>query len=243
VNFVATISSRARRHRWSTAGLFLAFVTLAVVALRIGGSGGPPVGIQYWSAISLGLLLLGAAAAGPWVVSVWAFHGLLSQHRARIRGLPAAGSKPEEPSQPDRLMAQLLEIRAGMSAAVGHLLILVLAAVLLSGVLRVALVPAFISEGAFPSSAVLIYGAFFTVMLSAAVLPLMLAWRQTATMLLDQAYPLRVASTAEESAARERMSKALNIDGSLFTSPVTISSLLAPLVTSLLAIFVPQIGK
>ena len=140
-------------------------------------------------------------------------------------------------------MALLLDIRKLIAAAVGRLLILVLGAVLLSGALRAALVPRFLSEDEFPASAVLIYGAFFTVMLSLAVLPLMRAWRQTATMLLDQAYPVRVATRADDAAARDRMAQRLNIDGALFTSPVTLTSLLAPLVTSFLAVFIPQIGS
>ena len=89
----------------------------------------------------------------------------------------------------------------------------------------------------------LAYGAFFTVMLSLAVLPLMLAWRQTATMLLDQAYPVRVLSTADNAAAKTRLSEALDLNGSLFRSPVTLSSLLAPLVTSFLAVFIPELGQ
>ncbi len=39
------------------------------------------------------------------------------------------------------------------------------------------------------------------------------------------------------------MAQRLNIDGALFTSPVTLTSLLAPLVTSFLAVFIPQIGS
>ena len=223
--------------------LFLAFAAIVVVALRTGGKGGPPVDVQYWYAISLGLLLLGVAAAGPWVVSVWASHEVLSRHRATIHGLPSAASDTPRASELDDMMALLLDIRKGIAAAVGRLLILVMGAVLLSGALRAALVPRFISDDEFPASAVLIYGAFFTVMLSLAVLPLMLAWRQTATMLLDQAYPVRVASSADDAAARDRLSQGLNLNGALFTSPVTLTSLLAPLVTSFLAVFIPQIGN
>jgi len=222
--------------------LFLVFAVVVVVALRTGASGGPPVDVQYWAAISLGLLLLGAAAAGPWVVSVWASHDVLSRYRSKIPGLPSA-SAAGPASELDDMMALLLDIRKGIAGAIGRLLILVLGAVLLSGALRAAVVPRFVPDDEFPASAVLIYGAFFTIMLSLAVLPLMLAWRQTATMLLDQAYPVQVATSADDAASRERMSQRLNINGALFTSPVTIGSLLAPLVTSFLAVFIPQIGQ
>ena len=185
--------------------LFLVFAAIVVVALRTGGKGGPPVDVQYWNAISLGLLLLGVAAAGPWVVSVWASHQVLSRHRATIRRLPSATSAATTPgSELDDMMALLLEIRKGIAAAVGRLLILVMGAVMLSGALRAAVVPRFISEDEFPASAVLIYGAFFTVMLALAVLPLAHAGlaRRPPTMLLDRAYPVRVASSADSAAAR-----------------------------------------
>jgi hypothetical protein len=174
--------------------LFLVFATIVVATLRIGARSGPPVGVQYWTAISLGLLVLGVAAAGPWVVSVWASHGILSRYRVLIPGLSVAAAAETRTSDLDDMMALLLDIRQGIAAAVGRLLLLVLGAVLLSGALHAALVPDFTSEDDFPSFAVLIYGAFFTVMLSLAVLPLMLAWRQTATMLLDRAHPVYVAS-------------------------------------------------
>jgi len=54
------------------------------------------------------------------------------------------------------MMRMLLEIRKNISAQVGRLLILVMTAVLTSGALHAALVPAYIPEKDFPSSAVLI---------------------------------------------------------------------------------------
>ena len=89
----------------------------------------------------------------------------------------------------------------------------------------------------------LVYGAFFTVVLSLVVLPLMMSWRRTATMLLHHAYPRSVVSSADDTAAKDRLLAALDLNGSLFRSPVALSSLAAPLVTSFLAVFIPQIGK
>jgi len=81
------------------------------------------------------------------------------------------------------------------------------------------------------------------VVLSLAVIPLMLSWRVAAILLCDQAYPRGVATTSDNETARERIMTAFNLNGSLFTPPVTVSALLAPLVTSFLAIFVPQISS
>ena len=88
----------------------------------------------------------------------------------------------------------------------------------------------------------LIYGGFFTVMLSLAVLPLMVAWRQTARMLLDQAYPVLVDPVLTTPKPGIGCRRRLNLNGSLFTSPVTLTSVLAPFVRRFLAVFIPQIG-
>lgn len=255
VAFVHTLLAGVRelRSRRSASGapslsaygwLFALFAALVVTALWLVGGGGPKVDVEYWTAIRVGLLSLGVIAAGPWVISVWASHEILRQQRLEIPRLPdAASASAGGIAKLDEMMRLLLDIRKNIATAVGRLLILVMGAVLLSGALHAALVPDFVSTEEFPPSGMLAYGAFFTVMLSLAVLPLMLAWRQTATMLLDQAYPVRVLSTADDAAAKTRLSEALDLNGSLFRSPVTLSSLLAPLVTSFLAVFIPQLGQ
>jgi hypothetical protein len=224
-------------------GLYLLFAAVVVVMLVAGGRGGPSVPIEYWRLVSLALLLLGVAGAGPWIVLVWASHSLLSRYRTEIPHLPAPATREQAVAAQDEIMELLLEIRSDIAAAVGRLLVLVVAAVLLSGALRAALVPDQMSETDFPSSAVLVYGAFFTVALSLAVLPLMLSWRRTATLLLHHAYPRSVATSAEDAAAKDRMLAVLDLNGSLFKSPVAVSALAAPLVTSLLAVFIPEIGN
>jgi hypothetical protein len=123
------------------------------------------------------------------------------------------------------------------------LLIVVTGAVLTSGALRAALVPHYTSEEDFPESAIVLYGAFFAVMLAFAVIPLLMAWRAAARELLDSAYPFTTRTSAEGDAARARLAARLDLDGSLFSSPIALSSILAPLVTSALAVFVPQLGS
>ncbi|WP_159083778.1 hypothetical protein [Nocardioides terrigena] len=224
-------------------GLYLLFAAIVVVTLLGGGRGGPEVPIEHWRFIALALLLLGAAGAGPWIVLVWASHALLSRYRAEIPSLHAPASDARSVADLDGMMERLLDIRSDIAAAVGRLLALVLSAVLLSGALRAALVPDPLSEAEFPASAVLVYGAFFTVVLSLVVLPLMMSWRRTATMLLNRAYPRSVAITADDAAAKDRLLAVLDLNGSLFRSPIALTSLAAPLVTSFLAVFIPQIGN
>jgi len=225
------------------AGWFVVFAVLLVVVLQAAGRSGPRVPVEHWRSITLGLLALGAAAAGPWIVLVWSSHALLGRYRTEIPDLPTPASGPGAVPALDDVLARLLDVRGDLAAAVGRLLVLVLGAVLLSGALHAALVPEQMSEADFPSSAVLVYGAFFTVALSLAVLPLMLSWRRTATALLHHAYPRSVAGTADDAAAKARMLAVLDLEGSLFRPPVALSALAAPLVTSFLAVFIPQIGS
>lgn len=223
--------------------LYLVFAGLVVVTLLAGGKGGPEVPVEYWRLVGGALLALGVLAAGPWIVLVWASHSLLSRYRAEIPALTSPATTGSAVAVLDDMMARLLDIRGDIAAAVGRLLVLVLGAILLSGALHAALVPAQMSEAEFPSSAVLVYGAFFTLALSLVVLPLLWSWRRTATMLLDHVYPRSVAASADDAAARDRMFAVLDLGGSLFRSPVALSSLAAPLVTSFLAVFIPQLGK
>ena len=98
----------------------------------------------------------------------------------------------------------------------GKLLIVVTGAVLTSGALRAALVPDYTSEEDFPESAIVLYGAFFAVMLAFAVIPLLMAWRAAARELLDSAYPFTTRTSAEGDAARARLAARLDLDSSLF---------------------------
>lgn len=237
-----TTRTTGRYARW-----YVAFAGLAVAALLLVGKGGPSVAVDAWPTIARSLLVLGAIAAGPWIVLVWSSHDLLAKERTLLatKSNEARSADTDEAlrAELDARLTVLLSVRQLIAKAVYRLVGLVLAAVLVSGALRAALIPRFLADTQFPASAVVTYGAFFAVLLSLAVLPLMFAWRRTATTLLNSAYPLSVATPAERAEARSRLAAVLDIDGSLFRSPIAISSILAPLVTSLLAAFIPQLGK
>ena len=251
-----TRHTTGRYARW-----YVVFAGLAVAVLLQVGKGGPAVPVDAWPAISRGLLMFGAVAAAPWVVLVWSSHDLLARERelltatseaararVKLRTGPAGAVvhsvlDEELRSDLDARLVVLLAVRRLIASAVTRLVGLVLAAILMAGALRAALVPGILEDREFPASAVVVYGAFFAVCLSAAVLPLMFVWRRAATHLLDSAYPPGVAAPAERAEARGRLSTVLDVDGSLFRSPIAVSSILAPLATSLLAAFVPQLSK
>jgi hypothetical protein len=224
------------------ATFFAVFAAVVVALLVVAGQGGPRVPIEHWTLVSRSLLCWGALAAGPWVVAVWSAHALLQRTEHTVAQLePAARS--DTVADLDRELQRLRGFRAVIVRAVGRLLGLVLAAVLLSGALRAALVPAYLTEEEFPASAVLLYGAFFTIALSTAVVPLMSRWRTLARLLAERAYPHHVDDSADHVAARQRLLTALGVEGALFTFPVTLTAVLAPLVTSLLSLYVPQLAR
>jgi hypothetical protein len=218
---------------------FVVFAGVVLGILRFGGHGGPDIPIDHWNAITLALLFVGVLGAAPWVVAVWSTHSTLHQAREHVNALQPVAAQQTHVDL-DLELRKLLMYRAVIVKAVSRLLTIVLAAVLLSGALRAAVVPRYVSEKDFPTSAILIYGAFFTVALSAAVVPLLVRWRENAKQLVDAAYPPAVNDANGE--ARSSMVQALNINGSLFTFPVTLGALLAPLITSLLSVYIPQLG-
>ena len=65
---------------------FAAFAALVIGVLRLGGSGGPDVPIQYWAWIRNTLLGLGCLAAALWVVLVWILHGMCAEERSALTG-------------------------------------------------------------------------------------------------------------------------------------------------------------
>ena len=246
-----------------------AFAVLGL--LRIGGRGGPQIGLPGWDLVTLVLLVYGALAAYPEVVRVWALHEALNARRHRIEALPppARTGGDRDPAWPDRSvgikfadwkvggdvgarddrvteldehMRLLLFARAQIVRVLTRLMILVVAAVILSGALRAAVVPDHVPASDFPAEGVLVYGAFFTGVLAVVVVPLMVSWRRTALLLAERVHPRRFDCTAEDLAARDRMLAMLNVNGSIFTFPVTFTALLAPLLTSLVSLWVPQLG-
>jgi hypothetical protein len=229
---------------WLYAVLYVAFAVLALVVLRLIGHGGPDVPVHGWRVLTLVLLALGALAACPWVIVVWSMHDDLTSARDTVDRMPRlrepGAAPPEHVHQVDARIAELIAQRGVITLAVTRLLVLVLAAMVLSGTLRAALVARFPAGDPLPAVDVLLYGAFFAVVLGLAVIPLLRSWRATVLDLVDHVFPASVASTADAEAARTRLVARLGLDGSLFRSPIALSSVLAPLVTSLLAVYLPQ---
>lgn len=244
--YFATVVRSAWRGTWPYVICYLVFAGIAIGVLLLAGKGGPDVPVHGWRTIVRTLLGLGCVAAAPWVLVVWMTHDEMTRKRETLGKLPTFGVKAAVPGDDteklDRTLNDLLQDRRTIYAAVTRLMVVVLAALFMSGALRAALVAWPPTKDALPAADVLLYGAFFAVALGLAVIPLLRAWRNTAQAFVDQVYPPSVATTADADSARARLLAVLDLNGSLFRSPIALSSILAPLVTSLLAAFIPKVS-
>ena len=157
----------------------------------------------------------------------------------------SADGVSEEDAGYGAVVGRLLDVWQLMTTCVGAFALGVVAAILSSGALRAA----FVAEhprraGEFPPSNVLLYGAFFAVILTVITLPLAFSWRTRARQLVQRAYPLPPDGRPTEAwvAARGRLEKLLHLDVSLLRNPLTALSIFTPLITAALAAFIPQLG-
>ena len=228
---------------------------LALVQWKFGEAVPVPVDEMRWR--SRAVLYAGLLAAVPWLTIVW-----LAYDTCRALSRVDAGST-ETPSHARALAHQLdrlVDLWRLLLASTGAFATGVVAAIVSAGALRSAAVVAHdqcvarqadpaptgaaTCAEAFPASNVLLYGALFAFLLSVMAAPLGAAWRARALEFVDDCHPLPVDGrpTAEWVEARDRLSTVLHLDQSIVRNPLTALSVFVPLVTSLLAQFVPQLG-
>ncbi|WP_110006823.1 hypothetical protein [Geodermatophilus normandii] len=96
----------------------------------------------------------------------------------------------------------------------------------------------------FPASDVLLYGAFFTVVLAAITLPVVAAWRTEARRLVAHVYPVTTVEdlTDDWDKGRKRLEEVLHLDKGILRNPLTAFTVFTPLLTSVLAGFVPGLA-
>jgi hypothetical protein len=98
-------------------------------------------------------------------------------------------------------------------------------------------------DAEFSALDVLLYGAFFAVVLAAFTVPVLAVWRDTSRRLIDASIPLPNAADVNGDVVekRQRLEALLHLDKSLLRNPLTVFSVFTPLITSLLAAFVPEL--
>jgi hypothetical protein len=88
----------------------------------------------------------------------------------------------------------------------------------------------------FPPQNVLLYGAVFAILLALITVPLVVSWRSRALRLVEVVAPA-------PSTEREALEARLQLNLPLLRNPLTALNVFAPLITSVLAAFVPQLGQ
>ncbi|MGW5189877.1 hypothetical protein ACWEOO_11520 [Kribbella sp. NPDC004138] len=180
------------------------------------------------------VLFAGLAAATPWLVLVW-----LGLDAARALDVVQLAKLPHDG------LESLLQLRRLLIGSAGAFSVGVVAALLTSGALRNAMLAYDPDRTDFPASSVLLYGAVFAIVLTVLTLPFASVWRSRARGFVDEVFALPADGKITEAwvADRERLEHLLRIDVGLLRSPLTALNVFAPLVTSLLAAFVPQLGS
>ncbi len=170
---------------------------------------------------------------------------VLKQH---LYNPPTDGVTAERPTAEilQSIVDRLQQLSRLITACVAAAAAVVVAAIMTAGALRVAFLafaPA--HTDSYPASVVLLYGGLYAMLLIAIGLPLAASWRARARDTVEHAYPLRLDSHHDERWAedRARLEHLLHLDVGLIRSPLTALTVFTPLITSLLAVLVPDIAK
>lgn len=194
------------------------------------------------------LTAVAAVCAVPWLVLVWLCHREVRALDGPVAALdgelpPSAGTESS-----GQLLENLVRLWGLVRDCVGAFAVFVVTGLVTSGALRAAFASQHAADApeldAFPASYVLLYGLFFTLVLSAVALPLVISWRARAMRLVDAMYPPPPVAHVEQDwvDGRARLEAYLGLDVSVLRNPLTALSVFLPLVTAALATFVPDLG-
>ena len=188
---------------------------------------------------------LALVASIPWLAIVWLAGTECHNLENKILALPVAGLAANavvEPQEYGDIIRQLLDLWRLLIRCVTAFALGVVAAIATTGALRAAFLSVYPARaGQFPAADVLIYGGFFAVVLSVITLPLAASWRARARQMVERTYPLPADGQPTEAwvSARARLEHLLHLDFSLLAY-LTVLSVLAPLITAVLAVLIPQ---
>jgi hypothetical protein len=211
----------------------------------------PDLPVQRLDHRTGGVLIAGLMASVPWLTIVWLAHAEchdLGKESYRRRGDEFRTLMDESNGDPAHIrpaLERLLRLWQLLVLCVGAFTVGVIAAVATAGALRGAFVAAYPERAdEFPPSNVLLYGGVFALGLSMIAVPMAMAWRTRAEELLDHACPLPEDGRPTEQwmEERHRLEHLLHLDHSVLRNPLTILSVIAPLLISALAAFLPQVA-
>jgi hypothetical protein len=183
---------------------------------------------------TVGVVIPIGVAAVPWLVLVW----LLQD---RLAGYVKHQTTPST--------ADLRRLWDSLYAIVLAFAIFVVLALVPTGALRAAYFagakdPAANKEGPeFPASSVLLYGAFFALLLLAIALPMVTAYRAAARRCVEASHDIKDPPDKDDKDARAWHEELLHLDISVLRSPITALTVFTPLITAALAAYLPDLAQ
>jgi hypothetical protein len=236
-------ASWRRGRRWWLASLVSYAVLMLAASTMLGGvsrGNSFEVPIRHFPALIGVLTAAGAAAAAPWVFSVWMAQESAQKAAEEGASRGAANSAATAAAVTDVLAVWGVIERSGLALS-----LIVSTSAFNTGALRLALIGSgAVEPDDFPPAVVLGYGAFFAAVLVAILLPLVLTWRTSARELVEEVLPVPDSGLLSEDllAARGRMEAQLHIDARFLKNPTAILSVLSPFATALITTLVPNGG-
>jgi hypothetical protein len=222
---------------WQPLALYVALGSCVLVFLWVALAPAPYSQVNN-APITRGMLVLGLVAAAPTVLGLWLIYA-----RLRLVAQLLAG-ETSVTRRADDLLADLLGCRQGMSSCLAFMSIIVSTALVDAGALRKALLSHGVTEKQFPAEAVLLYGAFFTLITLLIYVPAFLTWRSRALAFVDVLYPLPADARPSEgwTADRARLIQLLGTEAAVSKNVTSAFGILAPLGTSVLSVVIPGLN-
>lgn len=181
-------------------------------------------------------VLVVLVSATPIPVGLWFCHAWLLE--ARRNDVQRAGA-------PHLSVRMLRDTRAFIDAALRAASLGIVAVVVTTGALRNAMLDArAVPRSEWPASLLLLYGAFFTVIFALVFVPAHLQWGNAVQALTDRLVAVTDDAASQEDwhERRERLVAAMGADQGLQSKAASAFGITAPLLTSAVAAFVPQLA-
>ena len=225
------VFARTRRHVHAPSRTALvisvaAYVLVAVLVHVLLTGRGPAGTLPTVPWVMRPLYLVAEFCAAPAVLTLW-----LTRPRLERTPLREVGA-----------LDGLLTIRTDIGRSLTGLSIIVSSGLINTAVLRHAHVAHGLDPALFPTTAVLAYGAALSGIVAVIYIPAFLTWRERALALIDTVYPVPEDGrpTEEWSAGRARLTELLSPEASVGKTVRAALGVLAPLLTGLLAYYLPQ---
>jgi hypothetical protein len=221
-------------------GCYLALLVVLVVALAsVGSTGQPTPPAVAWR--TRGLQLLGLIVAMPIFTGVWLLQETVTRLAATVASTPRdqAGAMAWDPTG-RRVFAAVVANRAVLQQLLLAASLIIGAATLATGALRLAVLAAH-PDASFPPAYALLYGGFFTVVLAFVYVPAHLSLQRLGTGLVDACWPIPLTRPDKDwYDNRQAASAALGLTVSVKDSFQAGAAILAPLVTSVVTVLLPD---